>query len=154
MTSLFGAACNANPKNVVDLNDASLGRSYQYTAAVKSYLKALEEEAFRRLNLGHPISGIKLVHKKANRVWNEGAPVVFKGRYGDKAFTIPEMKSPAEMERVAPDAADLVKEWAHTPKSGLTVATEDDKRPAVKVQTTLEAFQAAAAAVDNEVRVE
>lgn len=140
MASLFGAACTANPKAVVQLTDASLGRSYQYKAAVQSYLKALEEEAFRRLNTGALVPGIKLVPKKANRVFKSEAVAIFKKQFGEEALSKPELKSPAEMEKLGAVAKELVKEYAYTPQTGLTVAVDTDKRVAVKVETTAQAF--------------
>jgi hypothetical protein len=140
MASLFGAATRSNPKEVIELSDQSLGRSYQYRSAVKAYLNAMEEEALRRLNLGKKIAGIKLVPKKANRVFKSEAPAIFKAKFGKDAMTPSEIKSPAEMERLGAEAKELVKEYAYTPQTGLTVAVDTDKRVAVKVQTTEEAF--------------
>lgn len=149
MTSLFGAACNSNPKHVTNLNNASLGRSYQYAAAVKFYLKALDEETFRRLNLGQDVPGTKLVNKKANRVYKPGADAVFVARFGDKAYTPAVIKSPAQMELVDPEAKKLMGEWAYTPQTGLTVALESDKRVAVKVQSAVDAFGSAIANMEQ-----
>ena len=144
MASLFGAACTANPKAIVTLTDESLGRSYQYREAVKFYLKAMEDETFRRLNLGGSVPGTKLVPKKANRVFKPEAPEVFKKKkFGGDAFTKPELRSPAEMEKLGAEAKELVREYAYTPQTGLTVAIESDKRVAVKVETTQQAFGAA-----------
>jgi len=140
MTALFGAACTANPKSVVELTNASLGRSYQYKQAVTFYMKALDEEIFRRLNTGTKVPRCKLVPKKANRVFKDGASEVFKEKFGDDAMSKPELKSPAEMAKIGPAAAELVKEYAYTPQTGLTVATDDDNRVEVKVQTTEQAF--------------
>lgn len=144
MTSLFGAAMTADPKIVVNLGDESLGRSYQYVQAVKFYLTALETETLRRLNLGHVVNGVKLVYKKANRVFKPEAQDIFLKEFGeDKVMKPPEFKSPAEMEKLGAKAKALVHEYAYTPTSGLTVALESDKRPAVKVQSTAEAFSVA-----------
>jgi len=142
MTSLFGAAATADPGVVVNLNDQSLGRSYQYTAAVKFYLKALEDETFRRLNAGSMKGcGVKLVMKKANRVWKDEAMGALSVAVPvDDLYTKPEMKSPAEVEKIGAEAKKLVREWAYTPQTGLTVALETDKRATVKVQTSTEAF--------------
>src|SRR6202043_907979 len=85
MTSLFGAAMTADPKLVVKLTDESLGRSYKYTAAVKFYLKAMEDETFRRLNCGGEITGVKLVHKRADRVYKPLAEIERDG----KKFELP-----------------------------------------------------------------
>ena len=141
MASLFGAAMKTNPKSLVELSDMSLGRSYQYKAAVTSFLKALEDETFRRLNLGQMKGcGVKLVPKKANRVFKPEALAVFKKEIGDDAWTKPELKSPAELEKLGAVAKELVKEYAYTPQTGLTVAVDTDKRVAVKVETTQQAF--------------
>lgn len=143
MASLFGAAVKTNPKTVVALTGASLGRSWQYREAVKFYLKAMEDEIFRRLNLGMIVEGCKLVPKKANRVFKDGAAALFKEKFGDLAMHPPELRSPAEMEKIGMEAKELVREYAYTPQSGLTVAGDDDKRIAVKVETSTQAFAGA-----------
>lgn len=140
MASLFGAACKSNPKEIVPLTDQSLGRSYKYMQAIKSYLKALEDEVFRRLNIGGIVPGCKLVPKKANRVFKPEAPALFKEKFGADAMHPAQLKTPAEMERLGAEAKELVREYAYTPQSGLTVATDDDKRVAVKVETSQQAF--------------
>jgi hypothetical protein len=143
MASLFGAACTANPKALIPLTDATLGRSYQYREAVKFYLKAMEDETFRRLNLGGVVPGCKLVPKKANRVFKPEAPALAKEKFGEEAMTKPELKSPSEIEKIGAAAKEFVREYAYTPQSGLTVAVDTDKRVAVKVETTQQAFGAA-----------
>lgn len=148
LSSLFKAACTANPKEVINVSDVALGRSYQYVQAVKFYLKAMEDEAFRRLNMSVEVPGVKLVHKKANRMWGPKAETVLRKKFGDKDTMNPaEFKSPAEIEKLGTEAKALVKEYAYTPQSGLTVALEDDKRQAVKVQLAGESFAAGIAAL-------
>lgn len=150
LTSLFGAAMKADPKHIRNMSNESLGRSYQHVQAVKFYIKAMEEEAFRLLNLGKPVPGVKLVAKKANRVWKDKGAEIVKARFGAQAMTEPEIKSPAQIEALGPEGKAVVGEWAFTPQTGLTVALESDKRPAVKVQTTAEAFGAALAHIQKE----
>lgn len=145
LTGLFKAAATANEKDVIELSSDMLGLAYQHVPAVKSYIKALEEETYRRLNLGQEVQGTKLVHKKANRVYKDGAAKVFVDKFGEEALTTPELKSPAEIEKLGSDAKALVKEWAYTPESGLTVALEGDKKPGVKVKSMTETFAAAIA---------
>lgn len=140
MASLFGAAMTANPKTIITLTDQSLGHSYQYRAAVKAYLKALEDETYRRLNLGHKVPGCKLVPKKADRVFKQEASGIFKEKFGADAMTPAELKTPAQMEKIGAEAKELVKEYAYTPQTGLTVATDEDKRPGVRVETSEQAF--------------
>ena len=145
MASLFGAACKANPKEVITLTNDSLGKSYQYRQAINFYLKAMEDEVYRRLNLGQKVVDCKLVPKKANRVFKPEAQKVFKKKFGADVMTKPELKSPSEMEKLGMEAKELVKEYAYTPQTGLTVATADDKRPAVKIEPSSQAFGAAIA---------
>ena len=161
MNSLFRAAATANPKFVVNISDKSIGLSYQHVQAVKFYLKALEEEVFKRLNLGKDVRGTKLVYKKANRVFKDkiiygeqkeeiAVEDLFKRLFGEEAMKPPALKSPAEMEKISPQAKELVKEVAFTPKTGLTVALASDPKQGVKVQTTTEAFGAAVANLKEE----
>ena len=140
MTSLFGAAAKANPKHVVNLNDQSLGRSYQGVQAVKFYLKALEEETLRRLLSAHEVPGTKLVNKKANRVWSPGAADLAKEKFGDDAFVPAALKGPAAIDALGPEGSLFTRGHAFTPNTGLTVALEADKRPAVPVAKAQEAF--------------
>ncbi len=140
MVSLFGAAAQADPKHVIHLSMASLGRSYDLIDAVKAYLKALESEMLRRLSQGDQSEYAKLVNKKADRVWKDGAPAEFAAKYGDKAYVEPVLKTPAAMERLGQEAKDLVKQYAYTPLTGMTVARMDDRRQALKVTKASERF--------------
>jgi hypothetical protein len=140
MTGLFKAAMQAGAKETIELTDEYLGRTYQYVDAVKQYLKALEEETYRRLNSGHAVPGTKLVYKKANRVFKPGAEAILAAKYGEKCYKPAEFKSPAEIEKIDGEAVKLVREYAYTPQTGLTVALEKDKRPAVKVEPTAAIF--------------
>lgn len=147
LTSLFRAACVANPKEVVLLNDESIGYNYQYVRAVSFYLKALGDEVYNRLNRGKVVPGAKLVPKRSNRVFKPGAADLARQRFGEDAFSKPELKSPPQIELLGPAAKTWVKEFAYSPATGLTVANEDDPRPAVVVKSMAETFGAAVAAL-------
>lgn len=147
LTSLWGAAQKANPKAIVNLTDESLGMSYQYVQAVKFYVKAMEEETFKRLNLGRVVPGTKLKLKKANRVYKPDAVALAKAQFGPEAYTTPELKSPAELEKTSPAAREFVKEYAYMPQTGYTVALESDPAPGVTIRTSTETFGAALAAL-------
>jgi len=71
---------------------------------------------------------------------------------GPAIYTTPELKSPSQIEKIGSRAKELVKEWAYMPAVGLTVAPITDKRQAVKVQTTAEAFGAALKTILPEVQ--
>ena len=130
-----------NP-TVADFPEKDLVAHWAKISAVKMYLAAIQKETLRRLMANQMAdNGVcKLVNQKANRVWKAEAIDVFKSRFGDKAWNAPEFKSPAEMEKVDADAKAMVKTYAYTPQSGLTVVDIDDKRPAVIVKTATEAF--------------
>jgi Protein of unknown function (DUF2800) len=142
LAGLFKAAAMINPKIIPNLSDEALGRDYKLREAVKFYLKAQDDEMFRRLSAGKEIAEAKLVHKRADRVLKEGAEPVFKEKFGDEIYTKPELKTPAQLEKLGASAKELVKEYAYMPQTGFTVALADDKRMAVKMQTTTQAFGA------------
>lgn len=144
MKSLFGAAMQADPKEVVSFTDATIDRSYALIAPVKSYIKALEAEMFARLRRGAAMDSSKLVAKKSDRIYKGGAEEIFRERFGTDAYGEPTLKSPAQMERLSKEAKDLVHEWAFTPFTGLTVAPRSDKRLEVPAGSLEEKFGAAA----------
>jgi len=139
LTSLFQAAALANAKHLPDTSDEALGRSFTLAAGVKHYVKALETEAYNRAMRGKTIPGGKLVHKKANRVWKDGAVEQAKQRFGDDAWNPPEIKTPAQLEKL-PAAKEWVKEFAFTPTSGLTFVLETATGQAVQVTAPADRF--------------
>jgi hypothetical protein len=149
LTSLFEAAMTADPKRICNITDEGIGRSYQMLAPVESYIRAFKEETLRRLIKGHKIDQVKIVAKKADRVWKPEAEAVMLEKFPTDAFTEPKLKSPAQMEKVGAAAKVLTKQYAYTPESGPTVALASDKRPAITVQTVQEKFGAAIAALEE-----
>lgn len=148
LTGLFRAAMTYDPRHLNHYSEESLGRSYRYIAPVKFYLKALGEETEKRLMAGKEVAGAKLVRKQANRVWKPEALELVKKRFGDEAFTKPEIKSPPQIEELGPLGKETVKEYAYTPDTGLTVAPSTDRRGIVKVKSAADTFQAALGALD------
>ncbi len=140
LVGLFGAAAKADPDAVPNFSAKRLGLEYGQLDAVKFYMKALGDEVFRRNSIGHTVPGTKLVQKQAKRVWKDGAQAVMYEKFGAEAFTKPELKSPADMEAIGPAAKTLVKEYAYTPNTGLTVVPENDRKMAVKVEKTADIF--------------
>lgn len=154
--SLFAAASNYDPKAVMDISNEALGLSYQKVEGVEFYLKALKAEVFRRLQTSTAVPHTKLVNKRADRVFKdtvtekvEGKDVevpimeAIKSRFGDAAFSAPELKTPAQLEKISPAAKEFVKGWAYMPMTGLTVALDTDKRTGVVPQTAKEMFSGA-----------
>jgi hypothetical protein len=150
LASLFRTAATADPNELPALDTEALGRAYAFMPLVKKYLETLEAEIYRRLNGGEKCAEAKLVLKKTDRVWKPEAQAVFVEKFGDKAFSVPTLLSPAAMEKIDPDARSLVKEWAYTPLAGTTVALRSDKRTEIEVRTSTEVFgDAVKGAVDG-----
>ena len=125
--------------------DAALLADWQLRGPVKMHMKAIDDEVMRRL-MDKQMQGngiVKLVNKKANRVWTPEAPEVFRNKLGDAVMNPPEFKSPAEMEKISPEVKKMVREYAYTPQSGFTVAEFDDKRPEAKPKSAVEGFAGA-----------
>jgi hypothetical protein len=143
LSSIFHALAVADPKAVINRTDVQAAQEYPLLAVAKMYIKAAEADVLTRLMEGKLKDNgvVKLVNKKADRVWKPEALELFKSRFGEKAMTAPELKSPAQMEKVDVAAKKLVHEYAFTPQSGYTVAPIDDKRPAVAALSATEAFK-------------
>lgn len=162
LTSLFKAAAMADPKAVVDMTDAQLGLTYSQVEGVKFYLKALEEDAYRRLTAGKDLGdqGPRLVNKKSHRIFKTEAIEKVEGkevavpiktailaRFGEQAYKPRELKTPPELEKISSDAKEFCKQYAFMPVTGLTVAMPSDKRTTIKVQSASERFGGALAAL-------
>lgn len=143
VTGIFQAAATYNPTALPAMNDAALGEAYRLIPAARFYATAVEREVDRRLRLGRELATAKLVPSKRDRVFKDGAEDVFGEEFGPEAYTAPEFKSPAQMEKVSSAAKALVKDWAYQPEGDLKVVPMDDKRAAVKVRTSAEAFAGA-----------
>lgn len=152
LVSLFRAASIYNPKEVIELSSEGLGLSYTQVPAVKFYLKALEDEVYRRLMVAQPVPHTKLVNKKAHRVFKETVTVKVEGKetevdlpdymrktFGKDAVEV-SLKSPPEFEKMSPAAREFVKEYAYMPTTGLTVALDSDRRTGIIPQSSEERF--------------
>ena len=122
------------------MSDERLNERYSKIPVVAFVRKALEKEVLRRQLLGHKFESAKLVQQKADRRFKDGALTIFSDRFGDAAFTPPELKSPAQMEKL-PGAKELVAFWSFKPQTTLVTAQITDKRTAVKPQSGAEVFK-------------
>ena len=85
-----------------------------------------------------------------NRVFKAGAEEILKARLGPEVYITPTLKGPAQIEELGKAAKDLVAEWAFTPRTGTTVALWDDKRVAIKVTSSQQAFGDAVAQLEDQ----
>lgn len=123
----------AKPEGKVwDVRD--LAKALDRREALRSYLTALDEFAYQAMNNGVSVPGYKLVQKQGRRKYAD--PVLFENTlkaagFGKEIYTVPELLSPAQLEKVIPSHKALIKEHTIVESSGLTVVEESDKRPAV-----------------------
>lgn len=151
LKGMFAVAATIDTKWIKGADGASLGQEYALISAAKKYIKAVEEETYARLMTGWNGDGIvKLVQQKANRVWKDGAIDIMQMTFGDLAMTEPQLKSPAQLEALGEQAKEVVKEWAYSPNTGLTVALSADKRVGVKVETPANTFAHIIAGIEGE----
>jgi len=153
LANIYGAAMRADATAIPNFGQNRLAAEYEAIEAVQYYIKALKDETLRRNLVGNTVPGTKLVPKRAIRVFIPSAEVeengmkvmkpiddIMRTKFGEDAFTKPELKSPAEMEKLGPAAKNFVKSYCYTPNNGLTVAPISDPKPAVKVEKGVDVF--------------
>lgn len=135
------------PLPIGDMTQEQLAYYWGRRSAVNMFYKTLDERVFRLFSDGlaeaelHRVA--KLVPKITYRVWKGDAQKAAIAALGDKAFTKPELISPAAAEKLGPAGAELVKEYATTPPAnGYTLAPLSDNRQAVVIKKTEEKFSA------------
>ena len=130
---------------ITELSEEELAYYYKRTAAVKMFIKAIDERVFRIMSDGKAGEALKavakLVRKRTDRVWKEGAPI--EAVLGKAAWSEPKLVSPAVAEKL-PGGKALVIEHAYKPEGGLSLVPIDDARLAVEVKTDDEKFPIAA----------
>lgn len=131
----------ATDKEVADMTNDEIGEALEKAPVVKMYVNRLSDEAFRRMNiLGETVPGQKLVAKRSDRVWKEDAEDALVKVFGDEVYER-KLKSPASVEKELPGGADLVKEYAYKPETGLTIAPVADRRSAQKAKKPAETYK-------------
>ena len=142
MQQAFIAYHDADEEFIAMLSDADLDRYYSMREQARRFMKALETTVHHRLVGGSKIPSAKLVEKKTARVWKPGAAAALRAAFGDKAFTTPEVKSPAQIEKLSSTGKTLALEWGYKPESaGLSVAPLSDPRPEAKPRTNANVFE-------------
>ena len=135
MEELEGMTQDIRTKGGADhLTPEQVGRFLSLLEVAKIAGKAANATAYHRLQAGVRIPGWKLVRGKANRTWKDGAGEAARGEFGAQALTAPELKSPAEIDKL-PKGGDFTARWAEKPDAGLTVAKADDPRAEVSEVT-------------------
>lgn len=136
LQNMARAAVEADPKSVTVMTDEQLGAEYMNLEPVRFYLKAVQDETFKRLMAGGTPLGTQLVDKKSYRVWKDGAEAEIVSQLGDDAFEPRKLKSPASLGDLGKEAKKLVAKYAFMPHNGYTVALISEGKPAVKVTSS------------------
>lgn len=113
---------------------------------VAQWLKGREGFAHSQAVAGNPPPGAKLVAKRAFRKWVDpeaaGRALVAAGVPLDDLYELPELKSPAVVEKLLPKKAkEILKTLAKAESSGTVIAPVSDPRPAVDA-TAANGFEA------------
>lgn len=109
----------------------------------RKFMTELDKVAYARAIAGTEFQHSKLVEKKTNRVWREGAEKALATALGDAAFKERELRSPAEIEKLSTRGKNMAQEWGYKPKAeGLSLVTLSDPRPAAKPPANASVFAA------------
>lgn len=129
------------PEDIRAMEDWELGLAATEAAIIKGLAKVYDEEVFTRLRAGRQVSGWKLVNKRADRVWKDGAKAEVEAALGDDAYER-KLVSPAAAEKKEGGRA-LVAKWAYKPDNGVTVAPDTDGRAGQSIRNRDEVFKGA-----------
>lgn len=141
-----------------DLNDLA-----NKVKLLENFLKGVMFDLTNRAKMGHKFKDWKLVEKMGDRLWHveietddldaEGKKIkrlvrdILRDQYAEKAFSDPELKSPAQIEKL-PGGKKLTARFAYKPSTGQTIApTQDNREPVVGLMERLDRQNAANAEV-------
>lgn len=102
---------------------------------VETRIKAVREFAYQEMLKGREIPGFKIVAKRATRRWIDEQAAYDMLRGVEDAFTKPEVKSPAQVEKVLGKKkfAAIEAELVDKSSSGFTLVEDSDPRPPAAV---------------------
>lgn len=150
MQEAFVAYAEAEEDFIAMLTDEELDKFYSMREPARRFMKSLETTVHHRLVTGGKIPNAKLVEKRVARVWRPGAHAALKETFGDTAFTSPEVKSPAQIEKLSSRGKEMALEWGYKPESaGLSVAPLTDPRPEAKPRSNAAVFEGHAQSLEE-----
>lgn len=121
-------------------SDEMLEQRYALIGPVETYIKALKAECFKRALAGNPVPGTKLIQGRSSRAWKEGAEAAIVEVFGEDAYTDPELKSVAQIEKL-PTGKEIVAQWSYRDSGGprLVAITEKGVPFDPSAETSLDA---------------
>lgn len=109
------------------LTNEQIGRFLGLNEVLKIAAKAARETGFARAEKGAKIPGWKMARARANREWKKDAEAKAREAFGNDAFTVPELKSPAQIDAL-PLGKSFTAREAFKPDAGLQLVPERDSR--------------------------
>lgn len=111
------------------LDNDTIGSILKHADAIEAWLSEVRALAFTKLDSGQKVPGYKLVPKRASRQWvnYEKTATEAKKVFGAIAFNN-DLKTPAQLEKIASDAKPWVEKRCAKVSSGFTLARAGDKR--------------------------
>jgi hypothetical protein len=135
--AMHAAQSKFKPAPGLPYDKAELAKHLGELDMIEGWCKSVREFAYNEAERGEELPGWKLVAKRATRKWEDPlaarAWLLAKGYNKTDIETLPELKSPAQIEKVIDKAAvpDL-KQFVKSESSGHALVPADDKRSAVK----------------------
>ena len=141
----------AEPPSVEGLSVEQLGKALAAIPAVKTWIAAIDEHAYKLANRGVAIPGFKVVRKRSVRKWRdpeEAAELLsFILPEGVSPHHAPKLLSPAQAEKLLDkNARDLLGVCITSPDTGTVLVSESDSRPAISAGEVFEVLESG----DNE----
>lgn len=126
---------------VSKLTNDQLARGLDLLDLTPIMKKAYDRTAYNRMTeAGIQVPRRKLVYKRANRVFKDGAEAAAKKEFKKRAFTEPVLKSPAKIDEMA-GGTKFTARWAAKPKAGMKVAAASDKGAPIPLSDVSKLFK-------------
>ncbi len=116
------------------LSAGELGRILDLMVPAMIARKQALKNATGMLNAGNKVPGWKLAKARSNRRFKDGSADAARKKFGPLALTLPELKSPAQIDKM-PEGDAFTARWAFKPDAGNTVVPEGDSRMAISKDT-------------------
>ena len=116
-------------------------KALEFSKILAPWIAGLETFVQSRIESGMKIPGWKLVNKKGgNRKWIDKQRVIDNLAlfYGDAIYNDPNLKSPAQMEKIPGINKAALSQFWDQPKPGVTIAPTNDSRPEVPPTAVLD----------------
>lgn len=114
-----------------------LTRALDVADTIENWFRSVRAHVQFLLELGHEVPGYKLVKRRANRKWRDEAAAAawLEQHLGEDAYEEPKLRSPAQAEKrlkkIDKAAAKEMEQFVTKESSGVVLAPDTDKRPAV-----------------------